>query len=59
MELTEQQLPPYRSEAQPLAFRFNGTRYQPARKPELVTRVSEGVSLRVTPGGAPSLRMDS
>lgn len=42
-----EQLPPYRPGAQPLAFRFNGTRYQPARNPPVYFRL--GRSLRERP----------
>ncbi|MBX9762887.1 MAG: hypothetical protein K2Y24_07645 [Pseudomonadaceae bacterium] len=42
-----EQLPPYRPGAQPLAFRFNGTRYQPARNPPVYFRL--GRSLRNRP----------
>src|SRR3990167_4801327 len=42
-----EELPPYRPGAQPLAFRFNGTRYQPARNPPVYFRL--GRSLRERP----------
>ena len=42
-----EQLPPYRPGAQPLAFRFNGTRYLPARNPPVYFRL--GRSLRERP----------
>lgn len=42
-----EQLPPYRPGAQPLAFRFNGGRYQPARNPPVYFRL--GRSLRERP----------
>lgn len=42
-----EQLPPYRPGAQPLAFRFNGNRYLPARNPPVYFRL--GRSLRNRP----------
>lgn len=42
-----EQLPPYRPGAQPLAFRFNGNRYLPARNPPVYFRL--GRSLRSRP----------